>query len=54
MNLIPDFREPDHLRLGIAPLYTSYAEIWEAVDRITRVVKEGRYMKFTEQRPPVT
>ena len=36
MNLIPDFREPDNLRLGLAALYTSYQEVWEGVDRILR------------------
>ncbi len=34
MDLIPDFREPDNIRLGIAPLYTSFTDIYEAVERI--------------------
>lgn len=38
MKLILDFREPDTIRLGLAPLYTSFIEVWEAVDRIRRVI----------------
>jgi kynureninase len=54
LNLIPDFREPDNLRLGITPLYTSYAEIWEAVERIRRAVIEKRYEHFSKHRLAVT
>ena len=54
MNVLPDFREPDNLRLGIAPLYTRYAEIWEAVQRIAAVVTESRYQKYGAERSAVT
>jgi kynureninase len=55
MNVIPDFREPDNIRLGLAPLYTSFTDVWEAVDRIRQVVKERRYLRyFPAQRLTVT
>ena len=54
MNLIPDFRDPDNIRLGLAPLYTSYQEVWEGVDRIRQVVEEKRYEKYPKQRLTVT
>ncbi|NIN63994.1 MAG: kynureninase [Anaerolineae bacterium] len=55
MKVIPDFREPDNIRLGVSPLYTSFSEVWEAVDRIRRVVKEKRYVRyFPGQRLKVT
>jgi kynureninase len=54
MNVLPDFREPDNLRLGLAPLYTSFVDIWEAVDRICRVVAEKRYLKYPSVRQTVT
>jgi kynureninase len=54
MNLLPDFREPDNLRLGLAPLYTSFHDVWEGVDRIRRVVQEQRYLKFPSDRQMVT
>jgi kynureninase len=54
MNVLPDFREPDNLRLGLAPLYTSFTDVWEAVDRIRQVVAEGRYLKYPSMRQTVT
>ena len=54
MQVIPDFREPDNIRLGIAPLYTRYSDLWEAVERIRRVVAEGRYQKYPAERLAVT
>ena len=54
MNLIPDFRAPDNIRLGIAPLYISFEEIYEGVERIRRVVEEKRYLHYPEERLAVT
>ena len=54
MNVLPDFREPDNLRLGLAPLYTSFEDVWEAVDRIRRVVVEGRHGDVSATRTEVT
>ena len=54
MNVIPDFREPDNIRLGFAPLYTSFAEIREGFDRIKRVIDEKRYVKYPRQKFTVT
>lgn len=33
-DVVPDFREPDGIRLGLSPLSTSYAEVAEALLRI--------------------
>ena len=55
MDVLPDFREPDNIRLGLAPLYTTFAEVWEAVDRIRRVAEERSYLRyFPGQRLMVT
>jgi kynureninase len=54
MNVIPDFREPDNIRLGFAPLYISFTDIWEGFDRIRRVVVEKRYEKYPKQKLTVT
>ncbi|HMR98032.1 MAG TPA: aminotransferase class V-fold PLP-dependent enzyme [Anaerolineales bacterium] len=54
MNVIPDFRAPDNIRLGFAPLYTSFTEIWQGFDRIKRVVEEKRHEKYPKQKLTVT
>ena len=54
MNILPDFREPDNLRLGLAPLYTRFVDIWEGVDRIRRVVAQNLYKKYPSDRQTVT
>lgn len=54
MNIIPDFRAPDNLRLGLTPLYTSFAEVWDTVDRIRKVMVEKRYEKYPQERLAVT
>ncbi len=54
MNVIPDFRAPDNLRLGFAPLYLSFADVWEGFDRIRRVMEEKRYEKYPQQKLAVT
>jgi kynureninase len=54
MQVLPDFRYPDNIRLGVAPLYTSYADLHEAVTRLRRVVAERRYERYPTARPAVT
>ena len=54
MNVIPDFREPDNLRLGLTPLYTSFHDVWECVDRIVRVISGKHHEKFPVDRLTVT
>jgi kynureninase len=54
MSVIPDFREPDNIRLGFAPLYISFSDIWEGFDRIRKVVDERRYEKYPKQKLTVT
>lgn len=54
MQVLPDFRYPDNIRFGIAPLYTSYADIHEAVVRLAAVVTERRYEKYSTERSEVT
>lgn len=48
MNVLPDFRRPDNIRLGIPPLYTSFTDIFTAVMRMKKVVEEGIYDRYDD------
>jgi kynureninase len=39
-GVIGDFRAPDVVRFGFAPLYTRFADIWDAVERLARIMKD--------------
>ena len=53
-RVVPDFREPDIVRLGVAPLYNRYIEMVEAVERIHRVVAAGVHETMPSERRSVT
>jgi kynureninase len=42
-DVIPDFRPPNTIRLGFAPLYSRFVDVWDAVDRLARLVETGEY-----------
>jgi kynureninase len=42
-GVIPDFRLPDSVRLGFAPLYTRFTDVWDALDRLRTLVESGAY-----------
>lgn len=54
MKIIPDFRAPDNIRMGIAPLYTTYEDIFTAVERMQRIVEERLYEKYPAEMTTVT
>lgn len=54
LNVIPDFRYPDNIRFGIAPLYTRFEDVYCAMERMRRVMEEKLYEKFPSERPVVT
>ena len=54
-DVVGDFREPDLLRFGFAPLYLRHVDVHEAVRRLERVVAEGLYRSERHRvRRPVT
>jgi kynureninase len=53
-GVLPDFRQPDNIRLGIAPLYTSFAEIFTAVARLEAVMTERLYERYSPAMRAVT
>ena len=54
VRVIPDFRTPDNIRLGIAPIYTTFIEIYRALNRIRVIVDEKIFEQYSGQRRGVT
>ncbi len=42
-GVVGDFRTPNFIRLGIAPIYLSYAELWDAVQRLKSVMQNREW-----------
>ena len=42
-GVIGDFRAPDVLRFGFTPLYTSFTEVWDAVEHLRQVLESGEW-----------
>ncbi len=42
-DVVPDFRAPDSIRLGLPPLYTRFVDAWDVVDRLARLVEAGEH-----------
>ena len=38
LNVIGDFRAPNIIRFGFTPLYTSYENVWRAVDILSDIL----------------
>lgn len=53
-GIVPDFRGPDRLRLGIAPATTSYTQVWDAMDRLRSIVAGGEHLALSSARAGVT
>jgi len=53
-NVIPDYRTPDTIRLAIAPLPTSYVEVWDGFQRIRDLTESRQYEQIEESDSRVT
>jgi kynureninase len=45
LGVTADFRPPDLLRFGFAPLYTRYTDVWDAVEILCAIVEEGPWSR---------
>lgn len=53
-SVVPDFRTPDRVRLGPAPLYTRFVDVWDAMDRFRAVLAGRAYEAYPAERARVT
>jgi kynureninase len=45
-DVVPDFRGPDSVRLGVAPLYTRHVDVHDALQRLRDLVALGAHREF--------
>lgn len=38
-GIIPDFRAPDAMRFGLAPLYIRFVDVWDAMDQLADILE---------------
>lgn len=43
-GVVGDFRAPDLLRLGFAPLYLSFAQVWAAMETLESILRAGSHL----------
>jgi kynureninase len=53
-GVVPDFRTPDRVRLGPAPLYTRFVDVWDAMDCFREVLASGAHEGYPTVRSRVT
>lgn len=53
-RVVPDFRPPNIVRLGPAPAYTRFVDMWDAMDRLRHLVETGAHERFDLQPGRVT
>ncbi len=53
-GVVPDFRTPDRVRFGPAPLYTRFVDVWDAVDRFRALLDDGGWTAYPAERSRVT
>ena len=42
-GVIGDYREPEIMRFGFTPLYTSFADVWDAVEILKDILDRNDY-----------
>ncbi|KAK1184902.1 kynureninase [Streptomyces sp. NBS 14/10] len=53
-KVICDFRPPDRLRIGFAPLYTRFVDVWDGLDRLRALVESRGYEQLPVDMSRVT
>jgi kynureninase len=50
VGVIPDYRNPNIIRLAPVAFYTSYVDVWHTVQILKRIMEEKLYEKFENKR----
>jgi kynureninase len=53
-GVIGDYRTPDRLRLGPAPLFTRFTDVWDAMDRLRQLAADQSYAELSAATSRVT
>jgi kynureninase len=53
-NVVPDFRHPDSIRIGLPPAYTRFVDVWDACDRLVALMGAGTHLRMPAAAARVT
>jgi kynureninase len=53
-DVVGDYRTPDRLRLCPVPIFTSFTEVWEAMDRLRDITASKSYADLPAEQPRVS
>ena len=53
-DVVGDYRTPDRLRLCPVPIFTSFTEVWEAMDRLRDISASKSYADMPTEQPRVS
>jgi kynureninase len=52
--VVPDFRTPDLVRLGLAPLSTRFVDVWDGLDRLRALVEAAAHTRYPRELGRIT
>ncbi|MDG2269783.1 MAG: kynureninase [Alphaproteobacteria bacterium] len=45
-KVVGDFRSPDIMRFGFAPLYTRFTDVWDAAEKLVEILEQGTWKEL--------
>jgi kynureninase len=53
-GVVVDFRRPNVIRVAPIPLYSTYCEIWKAIQHLKEIVDEKEFKRFSKKRKAIS